>query len=378
MTKQKNHRRIAILSIDGGGIRGIIPAQVLLALEKKLRERVRGSNLIDFFDFFAGTSTGGLITAALLCPENDTKQPKYQVSDVCDLYENQGPAIFKKDAFSIVDISALHNEKYSREGLEKVLNDRFKHTELKDLVKPCLITGYDIYRRQAILFRQHKALERQAHNFMVKDVCIATSAAPTYFEPALIENLEGAQFQVVDGGVVLNNPALSAYSEIRKAAIKSDAKAAAKSGKKQEPLDEGLRAEDMFILSLGTGSIKKQYLHEQIKDWGAVQWAKPIIDILMSGSSEVTDYFTGKMFQTTSFSDSYVRLDTSDFFGASDEMDLAEANNISKLAQAGRHLAFQNDARLDKIADYLVQNKKRGEVELDFTHSAASKPSLLS
>jgi patatin-like phospholipase/acyl hydrolase len=62
-----------ILAIDGGGIRGIIPGQVLIALEREVRRQSGNSEarLADYFDFFAGTSTGGILTCLYLCPDPD-------------------------------------------------------------------------------------------------------------------------------------------------------------------------------------------------------------------------------------------------------------------------------------------------------------------
>src|SRR4051794_8458418 len=85
-----------ILSIDGGGIRGIIPGQVLVALEKKLQEKTgKESRLADYFDFFAGTSTGGILTCICLCPsENDPTKARFSAQEAVNLYIENGDDIF--------------------------------------------------------------------------------------------------------------------------------------------------------------------------------------------------------------------------------------------------------------------------------------------
>ncbi len=393
-------RKICILSIDGGGIRGIIPAEVLVSLEKKLRSKVKGANLIDYFDFFAGTSTGGLITCALLLPNATMKEPEHDAAFVADLYKKRGKDIFhsrislenkflNKLVSPLNELISYIEEKYSRHGLNAILEETFGHQELRNLLKPCLITGYNIQKRQSMLFRQHKAKTHSDYNFSVKDVCAATSAAPTYFEPFLIESSSGHESPIVDGGVVLNNPVLSAYSEVRKAVMKvTERKDIIEKDENDEThrqfmettKTQGLAAADMFILSLGTGTKLTNYHFEQAQNWGIIEWAKPIIDIMMSGSAEIMNYVTDKMFDTLPHSDAYIRIDTDKLYEASSQMDEVSEKNIHNLEQAGKNLAEQNSDLLDSIADFLIANMETDkDVELDFSQSKkfAKKDSLL-
>jgi patatin-like phospholipase/acyl hydrolase len=338
-------RKICMLSVDGGGIRGIIPAIILIELEKKLKQYKPDAKIIDYFDFYAGTSTGGLIVAGLLLP-NPAKpgEPMYNTHDILELYQKEGDKIFKDSFF---DTSLFYGAKFGRESIDEVLARKFGEARLKNLMAPCLITAYDVDNRTTHLFRQHRAQFQEEYDFAVKDMCSATSAAPTYFPPVNITNGNGIEYTLVDGGVVLNNPVLSAYSEVRKAVIATDAE-----GNPKE-----LSAKDMFVISLGTGSIKKEYKYDKIKNWGKAQWAIPIIDVLMSGSAETMDYLTKKIFETTDYSDNYIRLDTSDLGDASDEMDKTDEKNINELIQVGKTLAFQQTVLLDKIAKFLIFNK---------------------
>jgi patatin-like phospholipase/acyl hydrolase len=180
-------------------------------------------------------------------------------------------------------------------------------------------------------------------------------------------NGNGIEYTLVDGGVVLNNPVLSAYSELRKAVIAHE----------PEEGPKELSAKDMFVLSLGTGSIKKEYKYDKIKNWGKAQWAIPIIDVLMSGSAETMDYLTKKIFETTDYSDNYIRLDTSDLGDASDEMDKTDEKNIKELIQVGKTLAFQQTTLLEKIAKFLVFNKALDpDMKLNFGASFKKKSLL--
>ena len=124
----------------------------------------------------------------------------------------------------------------------------------------------------------------------IKDIARATSAAPTYFAPAHIESLNGQIYSLVDGGMFANNPALCAYAEARKTLFSKVLKDA---DKKDKPT-----AQDMIIVSLGTGSVKKQYHYNDFKHAGEIKWLEPVIDILMSGNSETVAYQLTQMYLT--------------------------------------------------------------------------------
>ena len=229
-----------ILAIDGGGIRGIIPGQVLLALEQKLQ--VKSGNpaarLADFFDFFAGTSTGGILASLYLCPASDAPgQARFSAQQAVNLYVEHGSRIFSVSFLKRVQSgNGVLDEKYDADALEETLRTYFGELRLSQLLKPCLIPAYDIAKRRAHYFAQHNfPLKGPSHDYLVREVCRATSAAPTYFETALVKALDGQSYPLIDGGVFANNPALSAYSEVRNA-------------------QDNPAAKDMFLVSLGTGS----------------------------------------------------------------------------------------------------------------------------
>ncbi len=176
----------------------------------------------------------------------------------------------------IKSVDGLTDEKYSARELEKISQQFMGDTKLSDLLKPCLITSYDIEKRRAHFFTSNDA-KNPASDFYMKDVARATSAAPTYFECARIKNLMGDEFALVDGGVFANNPSLCAYSEARNMNFKSL--------EINKP-----RAKQMLIVSLGTGSETKEYGYKNAKKWGKIRWIQPVIDIMMSGSSETVDF----------------------------------------------------------------------------------------
>lgn len=339
-------KKIKILSIDGGGIRGIIPGVILTYLEKRL-QALTGTNLKigDFFDMVAGTSTGGILACLYLAPGEDGKA-KFSANDAVQLYLKEGETIFATTTFEkIIKLYDLFTPKYSAAHLEKYLQRFFGNTKLNELIKPCLITSYEITQRNAVLFTSADAKE-SLRNFYVRDVARATSAAPTYFPPARIKSDEGEVFSLVDGGVYANNPALCAYAEARKTKFNALDK---------EKVDCPT-AKNMLIISVGTGTVKKQYHYKKFRGAGEIKWLEPIIDVLMSANSETVDYQLTKMYQTLEPADSkdYYRIEPG-LHEACSEMDDASPENLENLKQAGLYFVDKHASLLDEIAGKVVQ-----------------------
>lgn len=344
------NKKIRILSLDGGGIRGIISCVILKYIEEQLQKQDNPNAKIgDYFDLVAGTSTGGLITALLLFPDGN-KQAKFSVEEALNLYAKKGNDIFNVPFFQhLLNPFGLLKEKISDKNIEKQLEEVFGNLELKDLTKPCLITSYDVTARKAMLFTSHNA-QQPIKNFYVKDVCRSTSAAPTYFEPAQINSFYNQQYTLIDGGVYANNPALCAYAEARKinfSDILNDI---------QKPNCPTIN--DMVIISIGTGTVLKPYYFEDFDNAGKLKWISPLIDILLSSNVETVDYQIQKMYETLGNrnSQNYHRI-MPDLKKASPEMDDTSKENIFNLIQAGLTYINQNQEQLDQIVKKLIKNK---------------------
>jgi uncharacterized protein len=342
-------KKIKILSVDGGGIRGIIPGVILTYLEKRLQILSKSELKIgDYFDFIAGTSTGGILACLYLMPGEDGKA-KYSANDAVQLYLKEGHTIFARGTLEkILTLYSLFDPKYSAENLEKYLHQFFGDVKLDQLIKPCLITAYEIVQRNAKLFTSADAND-SLRNFFVRDVARATSAAPTYFSPAHIQSDEGEIFSLTDGGVYANNPSLCAYAEARKTDFRSLFK--------DEQKVNDPTAKDMLIVSLGTGTVKKQYHFKDFQHAGAINWLEPIIDILMSANSETVDFQLTKMYETLEPADckDYYRIEPS-LYEACSEMDDASHENVDKLKQAGLYFIDKNEDLLNEIAEKVLNN----------------------
>lgn len=332
-----------ILSIDGGGIRGIIPGMLLAALERRLKRISENPDaaIVDYFDFFAGTSTGGILTCLLLCPdEQEPSRPKYSAKEALDIYVTHGSDIFKAGFFRrLVAKFGLLSERYRSTALEQVLESYFGECKLSQLLKPCIITAYNIELRKTHFFRQQTAIVRgDPRDFYLRDVCRATSAAPTYFSVAEIYSMSGTRYPLLDGGVFAPNPSMSALVEVTKAFNQT-------------------KINDISILSLGTGRSRKAYDYEHFKKSRAVAIGPALIDIMMSGAAESSDFFLHQLYRSSGKAEQYIRIEPSSLHSIHEELDAASRSNIQKLIALGDRMVSENDNLLNQIVEQLVKER---------------------
>ena len=344
---------VRVLSIDGGGIRGVIPATILVALEEKIQTLTQNPNarLLDYFDFLAGTSTGGIIISILNTPvsEQEPNKPKYSTKDVLNFYTTKGSSIFKARWLAkLLAGVGLADEKYDVKSLEALLHSNLGANWLSNMIKPCLIPAYNLEKGSTYFFcsQDHKSALKQDRDFHSRDVCRATSAAPSYFEPARIISAKEEYSPFIDGGVFANNPTLCAIAEVGKA-IGSFAPT------------------DMFVLSLGTGRVQQSYSFNRWRKAIALLIIPDLINIMMDGVSETTHYITKKLFDNLKVGNQYVRLDPILTDAKTAQMDNASPDNIARLKAVGEQVSQDNDAEITRIAKLLIGDEgsmKRGLV----------------
>jgi len=294
---------VKVLAIDGGGIRGLIPALVLAEIESRT-----GRRIADLVDTIAGTSTGGILACALGKPD------PLPASEIATLYVEEGPKIFDRSLLKqITSLGGYLDERYSDKGLVQALERYLGDTPMKAATLPLLLTAYDTEARAIHLLRS----EGENSGASMVDAAHATSAAPTYFEPV---RLDGAC--LIDGGVFATNPALVAFAEVR--------------GK----LD--------LLLSLGTGEHTRPLPCSKVKDWGQLEWARPIIDVVFDGGQDAVDLQLRALLP-----DDYVRLQT-ELEKASDDLDDASADNLERLAEEAEALIARETETIDAVCERLT------------------------
>lgn len=317
-----------ILSIDGGGIRGIVPGQILTHIERLLKEIYDDPTykIADHFDLIAGTSTGGILACAYLLA--DFGRPKYTAEEVVEIYFERGDDIFSIPLFhKIRTAGGILDEKYPAAGLEETLDDYFGDSKLSDLLKPSLITAYDIKRRKAHFFTQHDAAKDPDHNFFLRDVARAAAAAPTFFEVSKIKSDANKYYPLIDGGIFANNPALCAYAEMRNKFSSKELK---------------ILASDILLLSIGTGYANASYSYDQAKAWGLANWTKPALDMMMSGVADTVDYQLKQIFEASGSTKQYLRINGELPANIDPNMDCTDPANLKALKKFGDSLYDEN------------------------------------
>ena len=317
---------VTVLTIDGGGIRGIIPALVLAEIERRT-----GTRAAKLFDVVAGTSTGGILALGLTQP-GAAGEPARRAADLVELYEREGRRIFERPLWHrIIALENLLEEKFPSQGIEAVLAETFGDTPLRDAVTEVVVTAYELESRQPWFFARHKARRDPAYDFPMRFVARATSAAPTYFEPLGLD-ITDPPGGLVDGGVFANNPAMCGYVEARKL----------------HP-----EATEFLVVSLGTGQHTRPIHHAEARTWGLAMWAKPILNVVFDGVSDTVDHQMDVLCGATEDGrPRYYRFQTALDRG-NDDMDDPSRTNIAALRSKAAEIIAERDEDIETLCAQL-------------------------
>ena len=320
-----------ILTIDGGGIRGIFPAKFLTSIEDRLKEIGNPkTHIFEHFDLISGTSTGGIIAIALALG--------IPAKEIYDLYVNKAEDIFGNNRRWYLRI--VHS-KFNRENLESNIRDTFKNhfngkdPRLVDCKTPVCVPIFDLLQGKPSVLKSkyHPRFNRDYH-IPAYQAALATSAAPTFFDPysGSYQKIDSDTVEYfsnkVDGGVFANNPTLLALIEAQKAFNKD--------------------LKDIIVLSIGTG-FRKYSDAETRKWWGPLYWfnlrRRRIIDLFMQGQSQLTDNLISLLHKGIDRVEEenfkYMRINT--LFESGTEINLDETDPIKLKALSEKAGAeFQN------------------------------------
>lgn len=329
-----------ILTIDGGGIRGVIPAVFLKLMEDHLKIKI-----VNHLDLIVGTSTGGILTAGMIT-KNNTNEWKYNFSDIIDFYLKDGKKIFyqfntrysstdsiikkvKKSFYKIYYFikDLVDDERYSSKPIDTVFKERFGNETLLSAneIPAVMMTGFDMNHQKSILMKSHN----NKMGLKLWEAVRITASAPTYFEPYCIDDMV-----LVDGGLFANDPSMSAYIEI----------------KKLFPND------DFIIISLGTGEGEKKLECKDISSWTDLKWLKPLISSFMNGPNSATQHYLSVLENLDPHLLKYFRfqINTKNFKG---DMDDASDENLNKLMSFGENMFYDNLENIEKIMNYINENE---------------------
>lgn len=341
-----------ILSIDGGGMRGIIPATILSRLNSILKDKNSPFPLYSYFDLVVGTSTGGIIAASITSSTDLTELPKEEREDaqvkgfvktgffkkeekvfgtikaevdpdtLAGLYTKHGSTIFTpKGKF----FGKIFSDKYDEMILEGFLRRIYKDEKMGDLLVPTAIVTYDTKEGEVVSIKSW-----DDESVFVRDALRATSAAPLYFSPAKIKDNDGKTVSLIDGGVAANNPALLSY----------------KMAKELYP-----NCKKFHVLSLATAVPKYSFDTAEITG-GYTSWAEPIMKIYSHTQLALVDEIAESITDME-----YIRVDGS-FTKEKIKMDDTSHETIALLRNGANTVADQNQEKLEYFANHLIEKKK--------------------
>ncbi len=346
-----------VLSIDGGGVRGIVAAVLLDVLEGEMRNAGYEGSIGNCFDVIAGTSTGSIIAAALAAPGKDANTttskdhqgPLRNPSQIRDIFRQQAKTIFPPRpmiALPIVrNIRQLFGPLYSPRPLQNILDDIFANLNFINPRRNLLITGYSIDPREAVFYRGGPMTPPGdllcSGSITLKDAILGSTAAPTFLPPHEVVNPRSGKSQtIIDGGVFINNPSLAGFAEALR--IYPD--------------------DDIKVISIGTGRLIQPFPFRKAKNWGFLSWVNPggefrtpLLSSIADGQARAVELhmnnLLGERFKRFDY-------DLSKGYG-NPSLDDSSASNMNALERGALKQAEKMRPALKDIARELVRNRQQ-------------------
>lgn len=290
-----------ILSIDGGGIRGVYAAEIILKMQQELQ-----IDCYKEFDLIAGTSTGSIIAAALAIG--------ISAQEIVKLYMEKSEIIFKKNR-----LGGVITPKYDNQNLKSVLDEVFGDRIFNDVKTRLMITATNISDGMPWVFKSlyHERLVRD-QDVKLADAVLASCCAPMYFNPYEMNNQ-----LLADGGLWANNPALSALVEALGHNI-------------------DMKRYKVRLISIGTGVNIKHYPLDWVeKKWGATRWGVGLIDVILNMQS----FSVEKYLNTIMNSGQYLRIN----FNIENNLSIDDIKIIPLLLQQASQDFYENKEKIEKL-----------------------------
>jgi patatin-like phospholipase/acyl hydrolase len=337
---QLRGRPIFVLAIDGGGIRGLIPAVVLQHLETLVAVEAEASqlprpSLARCFDLVAGASTGAILALGIVAPPAEGDAKPLTAGGLVELYSERSSDMFVKRHLHWLRL--LFAPRYDHAPIERILGEILGPRRLSSTTTAFMTHAYDLTRGTVRYFKNH-ALEPacSTRDYLMKDVARAATAAPTYFRPAVIRDLAGGEEEhFIDGGIFANNPAMIAYMEARKL-FGADRR--------------------IVVVSVGCGAAEHGITLRDVLHWGALGWlinSRPyLLHAMMDGQSDSVDHHLAELLGRGR---DYFRFDPP---LPADCEALDDCGNLTQLRAIGADIVSQQAESLAAVARLLVEKLK--------------------
>ena len=336
---EEENNKFRILSIDGGGIRGLIPARVLAELEEEFQQKEPDKKLYEHFDLICGTSTGAILAIGIALG--------IPVKDLAKFYEDNAKVIFPRFIFRFLPRKGrvFFNAMYSNKKLLKKLKEVYAEANggadplMNDLKVKVCIPAFNGNDGAINVFKtRHHPEYRRDYKLPAYHVAMSSASAPVYFPPHTFsfknEFGEGTNINMIDGGIFANNPALIGVFEAT------------------DKL--GIAIGDISVLSFGTGE-GKQIIRRSWRPKNVFDWLFPhpkLVDLVLDTQAQITEQYLlflqralGKIGNTFS----YLRIQY-DMKGDNIELNSSKDKHIARMKAIGDELAKNN---MVKIINFL-------------------------
>jgi patatin-like phospholipase/acyl hydrolase len=361
-------QKLKILALDGGGTRGIIPATILHLLLKD-----RGKTLFEEFDVVAGTSTGGILATALASGQT--------TEAVVNMYLNESDEIFfdtKRDDFwdsfpTFGKVQNLRGADYNQTKFKKILRKYFDEMHLREIrsqinggiseaeeaTKWLMVCAFELgpkgpdgkhanYKPKVF----HSDFKRDQKESLV-DLCLKTSAGPVYFP--IYEGF-------IDGGVAMNNPAMSAIAFAMNANHQKDSLKDYRLPK-GEKKGLGKKIDEIKVLSIGTGTSNLNFIEEKEignGDWGLWKWKDHIANMLTETNMTSSEYYVRNILQDNQYKRlqiDFSKIDVNNILykdyikkGKAIDLDVKERKHLEAMKKLAEALYVKEK---DRLIDFL-------------------------
>jgi patatin-like phospholipase/acyl hydrolase len=261
--------QIKVLSIDSGGINGVVSLKILCELEKQL-----GKPISEVFDYFIGSSAGGIIVS-LLNLKDENGIPIYTAKEVDKVYRKYMKIIFDRRWYSFGIFSPI----YDREIMDKVFLEGFKDRTLTSTIKPITLLSFSLNTGKPNIWSTYRARKNDDLNYYLRDAVGATASAPIFFAPKTTLKKDGTIMHDIDGGIFDANPLMTGIAELI-------------------DINPHLEKDDIFIVSIGPGrmDLDDSKKIKNMLNYGLTGWviSKPNIVDLIIHADAISDAIQGQ------------------------------------------------------------------------------------
>ena len=329
------------LAIDGGGTKAIVSLTYLSYLEYQL-----GTPIVKMFDLMAGSSSGGILATALALPHPDDyelpveeKRPKFTVNDLVALYMDMSRQVFDCNLLnSIKNLWGLLGPRYDSKRLADFLDKEYDGVKGRELLCEVMTTAYNLELHQPSAFNSK---DPEHSDLTVKDMVLATTAAPTYFSPHKIKGLG----QFVDGAIFAPTPAIWLLMAVGRLFS-------------SQPEDLAEEIQNTTLVSIGTSSLNPNMSNRYngAEDWGLIKWLISIFEVFDDGVTDTIDRQIKALLKDNSY-----RLDVK----VTDLQDIAldniETDRLKSLYELTKDSIFKPDYQDIRDLVYELQKQLHDE-----------------